>query len=480
MAEQAAEPRQRRTPLRTDEDIHNSYGQAIAKKVLEGEAPFQRATSMPSPETPGVKSYSFTTADGVERKTNPQPARVYGTAKGQFLRAYAERHGIENPQFVSRQKATSLLRAAGETGHIKPAAKGAKTIMLPRNSSATNMPVVLEKDGPNFNAKCESVKGKKGDVQHDKEGRPVTTVVQFGPAADDPPLNIATTGEAWKEFQRQSKPNLVMPLSQSNARAEPIARPTAEEGREAFAGMLKTASEKWNVTFVDDKKGQGFSRETVKSPDGEMSERSVVSLPPFDAAKAGKRGSAWKSEDEYVTRVAVEVGHACAYHQATRDPAARPDPLDAQKAGDKSRQTAAFAREDMVSNMAAMEFVTGAGRKFTPAPQEEKAHMREAQAHALAEPGGYSKVTYNASRSLRMLNGNEPTRRDDSRARKTERFADKALGMDAIDLAAQGLPDLGAPLTKDAGRDVGAERPTKPSSTPSKEPSRDRTTPTPG
>ena len=139
MAEQAAEPRQRRTPLRTDEDIHNSYGQAIAKKVLEGEAPFQRATSMPSPETPGVKSYSFTTADGVERKTNPQPARVYGTAKGQFLRAYAERHGIENPQFVSRQKATSLLRAAGETGHIKPAAKGAKTIMLPRNSSATNI-----------------------------------------------------------------------------------------------------------------------------------------------------------------------------------------------------------------------------------------------------------------------------------------------------------------------------------------------------
>ena len=191
MAEQAAEPRQRRTLLRTDAEIHDSYGNAIAKKVLEGEAPFQRATSMPSPETPGVKSYSFTTADGVERKTNPQPARVYGTAKGQFLRAYAERHGIENPQFVSRQKATSLLRAAGETGHIKPAAKGAKTIMLPRNSSATNMPVVLEKDGRQRQRQVRVVKGKKGDVSRQAMARPTRGADLRGPAADDHPRSTS-------------------------------------------------------------------------------------------------------------------------------------------------------------------------------------------------------------------------------------------------------------------------------------------------
>ena len=480
MAEQAAESRERRTPLRTDDAINDGYGQAIAAKVLQGKAPFQRSTSMPTPETPAIPTYSFTDAQGVEGKAKGSPARAYGPAKAQFLRAYAQQNGIENPQFVSRQKATHLLRAAGETGHIKPAAKGARSIMLPRNRSATNMPVVLEKDGPNFNASREQVKGKKGDAQVDKDGKVVTEVVQYGPAADDPPLNVATTGKVWEEFQRRSQPNMVFPISESNARAEPIAKPTPEEGREAVSGMLKAASDKWGVTFVDDKKGKGFSRETVKSPDGEVSERSVVALPPFEAAKAGKRGAAWKSEDEYITRLTVEVGHACAHVQSERDPTARPDPRTAQQAGDKSRQTASFAREDMVANMAAMEFVTGAGREFTPAPQEETSHMREAQAHALTEPGGYSKVTYNASRSLRMLQGQEPTARDNARAIKQERFVDRAMGMDAIDRAAQGLPGLGAPLTADAGRGVGADRPTKPTSTPAKEPSRDRTAPTPG
>ena len=266
-----------------------------------------------------------------------------------------------------------------------------------------------------------------------------------------------------------------MPLSESNAKADGIARPTPEDGRAALAGMLDAAQEKWGVTFVEDKKGLGFRRETVPGPDGEgVAERSVVALPAFDEAKVGKRNASWRSEEEYVTRLAVEVGHACAYEQASRDPAARPDPIDAQKAGDKSRQTAAYAREDMVANMAAMEFVTNAGYTFTPAPVEETAHMREAQAHELAEPGGYAKTTYNAARTLRMLQGQEPTARDDARARKQERFADRALAMDDIDRAAQGVPDLSAaPLTPDAGREVGADRPA-PQTGPAKDPGRDR------
>ena len=244
--------------------------------------------------------------------------------------------------------------------------------------------------------------------------------------------------------------------------------------------MVETAQEKWNVSFVEDKKGLGFHRETPAPAAGDTKgepgvERSVISLPPFDAAKVGKRGSSWRSEDEFVTRLAVEVGHACAYEQAARDPAARPDPLDAQKAGEKSRQTAAFAREDMVSNMASMEFVTAAGFKFTPAPHEETSHMREAQAQALNEPGGYSKVTYNAARTMRMLEGQQPTARDDARARRQEQFQDRALGLSEIDRAARGIPDLAAtPLTADAGRDVGSHNRPAPQSGPAAQPDKGR------
>ena len=483
MAEQAAESRERRTPLRTDDAINDGYGQAIAAKVLQGKAPFQRSTSMPTPETPADSDVQLHRRPGPWRgRAKGSPARAYGPAKAQFLRAYAQQNGIENPQFVSRQKATHLLRAAGETGHIKPAAKGARSIMLPRNRSATNMPVVLEKDGPNFNASREQVKGKKGDAsgrqgwQGRHRGRPVRSGRRRSAAQrrhDRQGVGGVSSGAASPTWCSRSR--------ESNARAEPIAKPTPEEGREAVAGMLKAASDKWGVTFVDDKKGKGFSRETVKSPDGEFSERSVVALPPFDVAKAGKRRRGLEVPRTSTSRVSpFEVGHACAHVQSERDPIARPDPRTAQKAGDNSRQTASFAREDMVANMAAMEFVTGVGRKFTPAPQEETSHMREAQAHALSEPGGYSKVTYNASRSLRMLQGQEPTARDNARAIKQERFVDRAMSMDAIDRAAQGLPGLGAPLTADAGRGVGADRPTKPTSTPAKEPSRDRTAPTPG
>ena len=462
-------PRQRSKPLRTNAQINDFYGYAIGKAVMAGTAPFQNATKMPPPETPAVPSYTFQDRDGNERTTRPQPARAYGPAKAQFLRAYAETKGIENPQFVSQRKAVQLMRAEGETGHLKVAQKGAKFIEIPRNRSAANMPTMLTEDGPNHDKDGNPVEGKKGDAVRDENGKSVMTAVQFGPMADDPPLNVVAEGPDWERFQQQSRPNRILPLSESNAKAAPIARPTPEESRAALDAMVDTAQKKWGIEIRGDlEPGERSTFEVEVGDDGK--DRSVIHLAP----DASQEDAAARD-----TSLVVAVSHACAYEQAKRDPGARPDPIDIQKAGEQGRETGAFAREDMVANIAAQEFMTGAGLEFKPQPKEETEHLREAQAHALSQPGGYEQVTYNAARTMRMLHGNEPTQRDQARVQRQERFQERLAGSE-IERAAAGLP-MDTELTHDAGDDLGEDRPApQTGATPEQAQSRDRGADQPG
>lgn len=454
MAQTEVRPAPRRRPLRTNDQIYDAYGTALAKQVRSGRAPFQTSTAMRTPHTPAVPAYSFTDPDGVERVARAQPARAYGPAKAHFLRAYAAEVGLENPQFVSARKAIQLLRAAGHDGNVQAAVKGASYVEIPRNRSAANMPTLLTDDGPNFTESGQPVAGKKGDVARDDAGKVVVRAVQFGPLADDPPLDVNVSGPDWEKFQRQSRPNRVLPIEQSNATAEPLPVPSLEDGRDAVDAMLQAARRQWGVEFKNHVKGRGFSVKV--DPDGER--RAVVALPRFDPASAGQPGSPWESESHYVTRLAVEVSHACAYEQAKRDPEARPDPLVIQEHGARGKNTAAYAREDMVANMASIEFVTSAGYRFEPGPSGPTSHLRDAQAEALAEPGGYAKVTYNAARTLRMLHGQQPTQRDEARVQRQERFAERVAASNDIERAAAGIP-LDTVLTADAGARHAENRP---------------------
>lgn len=419
----------RRVPLRTNDQIHDAYGLAIGKAVLAGEAPFQNPTTMPPPETPGVPAYAFVTPDGVERQTRAVPARTYGPAKAQFLRAYARERGIVNPQFVSRRKAVALLRANGEDGHLQPAMAGARYIEVPRNRSARNMAVVLIEDGPNFDADGNPTEGRKGDRRLDANGKPVFRPVEYGPLADEPPVDIETAGDQWDRFRLGSRPNRILPLVESNATAAAIARPGDEAAAAAVEKALERAGNVWDIEVRRDEETR--TPGVVLQENGGGAVRPVVLVGTRDSDD----GAGWD------TAVIVALAQAYGYLQGERDPEARPDALTAlRNDGPAAAVEAALAREAMVANMAAQEFLTAHGLEFRPVGKERTEHLRGAQARALATRGGYRQVTYNAARALRMLAGLEPTVREEMRREREDELGADDGTMTEVERAAAGIP----------------------------------------
>ena len=452
-----SEGRRAARPLRTNEQIYQEIGEVMGACARDGKAPFQRTSSMPPPETPGVPAMEITDRKGNTRRSASQPARAYGTAKAQFLRAYAESRGIENPQFVSRGKAVLLMRAAGQREPIRPARKGAKYIEIPRNRAAVRVPMILPGSEANCDAKGWAKMGAAGDVARDADGKVVTRTIQLGPMAADPPAGVDTGSREWAHLELQSRPNLILALEDSYAKAAPIARPDVEQSRQAFDAMMRAAQEKWNIRIHPDlQKGELATMRTTSArrderADGNRTDSTVVhvSTQPGDT-----NAGAW------ATSIVVAVAHACAHEQARRDPAGRPDPIAIQKAGPEAMETEAFAREDMVANIATQEFMSAAGIRFEPKARNEA--IRERQALALIEPGGYERITKLAGETQRMLRGEEPNRRAQARAREVEKARDTLFPME--EPAEAPGPRTKTTLVLDAGAAVGAERPAGPDS----------------
>ena len=395
---------------RTNAQIYDAYGQAIATLALRGQAPYQVSSRASRPESRALSSDGNSGVyPGALRLAPPLSVRPYSLSTGLFLRAYARAHRLAHPQFVSPSQALTLVRI-----HFGPehpvTRRGARSIELPRKSSVLRVPTVLTESGSNFDDLGRSVSGRAGDVRRDSTGTSVVRPIAFGSLSTCPD-DVHRDSPAWRRFLRQSRSNRVFPVSQTFAIVPPPSTPSREDGLLRVKRMVDTASARWGVEFRDAPVGRGFSRQA----DGDGNPVSVVALPAFDQDAVARGGGPWASHDAYLSHLVVETSHACGYEQARRDPQSRPDPLRAHSSSSSSSDRSAFVREDMVAHIAALEFITGAGFTFTPLRRIFQPGSSDVQARALLEPGGYEGITSSASRSLRMLCGLEPTR-DEERA----------------------------------------------------------------
>ena len=165
---------------RTNAQIYDAYGQAIATLALRGQAPYQVSSRASRPESRALSSDGNSGVyPGALRLAPPLSVRPYSLSTGLFLRAYARAHRLAHPQFVSPSQALTLVRI-----HFGPehpvTRRGARSIELPRKSSVLRVPTVLTESGSNFDDLGRSVSGRAGDVRRDSTGTSVVRPIAFG------------------------------------------------------------------------------------------------------------------------------------------------------------------------------------------------------------------------------------------------------------------------------------------------------------
>jgi hypothetical protein len=388
----------------------DAQGTALAADTRAAIAPNQRTAEVLPPEMLGAPRVVGRGADKqVARRqdgtaSQERDHRFMG-ANSITLRREMQRRGIEDPRFVTVQRAGWINRENNISAAVlKP---GAQPIELVSSPGRGDHAVALkhQKEEMGFTergaAGGQVMRPKDSDVFDDK-GQHVTETRQARgrqetyQAYSVTDVNVANLrdrkapGEGRSQVERWQKDN--------DGRDPDFDAIRGGMAQRKMGAMIETLGQKHGVTIKTD---------VARLPEAQFS---------LDAKGQGTlqvpKGSAFRDLNHQVSSVMQAVAHSTLAREAQRQVAAAPadQPHEAaaarvagyQLSPSKQAKSSAFAEADLVASYAALHETTGLGLNYNPSPNVSNVEMQERWAQKLAEPGGYASVDRQITRTLKL------------------------------------------------------------------------------
>ena len=321
------------------------------------------------------------------------------------LRREMQRRGIEDPRFVTVQRAGWINRENNVSAAVlKPGAQPIELVSSPgRGDHAVALKHQQEEMGFTERGAAGSkvMRPKDSDV-FDEKGQHVTETRQARgrqetyQAYSVTDVNVANLrdrtapGEGRSQVERWQKDN--------DGRDPDFNAIRAGMAQRKMGAMIETLGQKHGVTVKTD---------VARLPEAHFS---------LDAKGQGTlqipKGSAFRDLNHQVSSVMQAVAHSTLAREAQRQVAAAPadQPNEAaaarvagyQLSPSKQAKSPAFAEADLVASYAALHETTGLGLNYNPSPNVSNVEMQERWAQKLAEPGGYASVDRQITRTLKL------------------------------------------------------------------------------